>query len=259
MFYVYEWYNVNTNEIFYVGKGCGNRYKQVSCRNQLFRDYYENNECAVRIVKEFEDEQEAFSYEHKRIVELKQESQCSCNLDDGGTGGVNFIWTPEMRAYKSIHNPMKEEEQRERMRANNPMYNEEIAKKVAHSKSKVVCYNGIETTCREIADSKQLHIGTVQRWCKRGYDTEGNPCHYKDTPVQGKKKTTCSREILIDGQLFPSVRAGADFLGVKDSSPLCRALKTTHKYKGHICEYANQQPSDTNSDKGSIEGSTTNG
>ena len=127
------------------------------------------------------------------------------------------------------------------------------------SKSKVVCYNGIETTCREIADSKQLHIGTVQRWCKRGYDTEGNPCYYKDTPVQGKKKTTCSREILIDGQLFPSVRAGADFLGVKDSSPLCRALKTTHKYKGHICEYANQQPSDTNSDKSSIEGSTTNG
>lgn len=77
--------------------------------------------------------------------------------------------------------------------------------------------------------------------------------------AQGKKKTTCSREILIDGQLFPSVRAGADFLGVKDSSPLCRALKTTHKYKGHICEYANQQPSDTNSDKSSIEGSTTNG
>lgn len=27
-FYVYEWYNIDTNEVFYVGKGCGNRYKE---------------------------------------------------------------------------------------------------------------------------------------------------------------------------------------------------------------------------------------
>ena len=32
-FYVYEWYNVETNEIFYVGKGCNNRYKNISDRN----------------------------------------------------------------------------------------------------------------------------------------------------------------------------------------------------------------------------------
>ena len=43
MFYVYEWYNVNTEEIFYVGKGCGNRYKQVSQRNYKFKEYYETN------------------------------------------------------------------------------------------------------------------------------------------------------------------------------------------------------------------------
>ena len=32
-FYVYEWYNIDTNEVFYVGKGCGNRYKTTSRRN----------------------------------------------------------------------------------------------------------------------------------------------------------------------------------------------------------------------------------
>ena len=26
-FYVYEWYNINTKEVFYVGKGSGKRYK----------------------------------------------------------------------------------------------------------------------------------------------------------------------------------------------------------------------------------------
>ena len=123
MFYVYEWYNVNTNEIFYVGKGIGNRYKQVSKRNQLFKEYYENNECSVRIIKNFELEKDAFAYENKRILELKAQGQCFCNLDNGGTGGVNFIWTDEMREYKSIYNPMKEEEQKQRMRESNPMYN----------------------------------------------------------------------------------------------------------------------------------------
>ena len=71
MFYVYEWYNVNTEEIFYVGKGCGNRYKQVSKRNQLFKTYYENNECAVRIIQYFDLEQDAFDYEKKRIGKCK--------------------------------------------------------------------------------------------------------------------------------------------------------------------------------------------
>lgn len=27
MFYVYKWYNLDNNEVFYVGKGCKNRYK----------------------------------------------------------------------------------------------------------------------------------------------------------------------------------------------------------------------------------------
>ena len=70
MFYVYEWYNVNTDEVFYVGKGIGNRYKQVSKRNQLFKEYYENNECSVRIIKNFELEKDAFSYENKSILEF---------------------------------------------------------------------------------------------------------------------------------------------------------------------------------------------
>ena len=66
---------------------------------------------------------------------------------------------------------------------------------------------------------------------------------YKGEEKDSIKKTTSSKAILVDGQLFPSLRAAADFLGVKDTSPLCKALKANKKYKGHICEYANQQPS----------------
>lgn len=45
MFYVYEWYNVDNNEIFYVGKGAKNRYKDVYRRNKIFKEYLKNNNC----------------------------------------------------------------------------------------------------------------------------------------------------------------------------------------------------------------------
>lgn len=35
MFYVYEWYNTITGQVFYVGKGTKKRYLQTSKRNQL--------------------------------------------------------------------------------------------------------------------------------------------------------------------------------------------------------------------------------
>ena len=36
-YYVYEWYVIDTNEIFYVGKGSRNRYKYTD-RNALFQE-----------------------------------------------------------------------------------------------------------------------------------------------------------------------------------------------------------------------------
>ena len=67
MFYVYEYYNTETLEVFYVGKGTRNRYRTIAGRNELFLQYYQNNKCDVRIVKYFDNEDEAFQYEQKLI------------------------------------------------------------------------------------------------------------------------------------------------------------------------------------------------
>lgn len=45
MFYVYAWYNKETKEIFYVGKGSRNRYKQIRKRNRLFTEYINTHDC----------------------------------------------------------------------------------------------------------------------------------------------------------------------------------------------------------------------
>lgn len=258
MFYVYEWYNTSTNEIFYVGKGCRNRYKVISQRNWLFKDYYNSHPCASRIIAYYDLEAEALQAEHERIIELKKQGQCTCNLDNGGAGGLNFVWTEEMRDYKSQNNPMKDPTQKERMSKFNPMRNPDVAKKVGAAHQKVVIYQGKETTCAKIAEETGYVIETIWKWCQRGYDVNGKPCFYLGGAPK-EKKNTSSKKVQIDDQIFPSLRAAADFLGVKDTSPLCKALKANKTYKGHKCSYVNQQPSDTNSDKSSIEGPETNG
>lgn len=259
MFYVYKWYNTLTQEIFYIGKGCNNRYKSLKSRNHLFLEYYYKNPCNVEIIAYFEKEEDALLFEHEKIISLKQQNQCFCNLDNGGTGGLNFVWTEEMRKNKSINNPMKKEEQKERMRNNNPMKNEETKNKVVKKKTNIVIYGEEETTAKDLAKRFSVTTASVYYWIKKKKDPRGVPCFFKNKKDSDGKRCK-GIHVIVDGKEFPSYSQAAKFLGDTHSDNLIRAMKNGYtEYKGHICEYANQQPSDTNSDKSSIEGSTTNG
>lgn len=179
MFYVYAWYNVKTKIIFYVGKGTRERYKQVRKRNRLFKKYYAENECDVKIIKYFESEQEALAYEHKHIVRLKKKGQCMCNLDDGGKGGMNFVWNDSMREYQSKYNPMKKPEQRKRMSKHNPMKNKEISELVASKNKRAVVING--KYFDGIVDAAEYYgvwSETIIRAIKEHRKFKGHTCEY---------------------------------------------------------------------------------
>ena len=246
MFYVYEWFLKDSQHIFYVGKGCGNRYK-VKNRNEIFNKILEINKanCDVRIIAYFQKEQDAFDFESKRIRELKSQKQAEANKDFGGNGGVVGIWTNEMRKKMSENNPMKDEEQRKRMSINNPMKNKEVAEKVAKTNRKAVIINNQKFVSEKAAaDHFKVNPNTICNWVKRGYDTQGNSCYFEsEGPKEYFYKKSSSVPVLIDGRYFSSLRDACKFLGVKDTSPLCKALKEHRTYKGHKCEYANQQPS----------------
>lgn len=180
MFYVYEWYIVETGEIIYVGKGCRNRYKTTQ-HNKFFRDMIKRFHCESRIIKEFESELEAYSYEHDRTVELKAIGQCVCNIYLGGTGGTTNWWTNERRHEYSERNVMKTELQRTRMKENNPMKNKEISKKVAASISKTVRINGIlYNSLKEASKDFNVSDVTITNWCKKGHNPKGQICEYID-------------------------------------------------------------------------------
>ena len=87
-FYVYEWFNVDSNEVFYVGKGRNNRYKNISKRNQYFKNYYNKYNCDVRKVKIGIEEKEAFKLEIQLISKYRDIGQAKCNLTDGGEGAT---------------------------------------------------------------------------------------------------------------------------------------------------------------------------
>lgn len=180
-FYVYEWYNKDTNEIFYVGKGSKQRYKDRTHRNQLFLNYVENNRVDSRIVEYFDNEEESFAFEKKLMEKYLENGECTCNMASGGYGGYSSIWTPELKEYWSEHNPMKNEDQRERMRSNNPMTNPDVAKKNGRLHKRAVIING-KYFEGGVDAALELNVctNTIIQWCKRGYDTWGNPCRYAD-------------------------------------------------------------------------------
>ena len=244
MFYVYEWFIKNTGEIFYVGKGCGKRYL-VRNRNEIFNKIIKENECDVRIVAYFEKESDAFDFEEKRIKELKSKNLAKANKDFGGNGGVAYVWTDEMKRRMSEFNPMKDEKQKNRMSENNPMKSKKVVEKMVKSKTKTVIINNIKyDSVKEASLILNTHKETIYNWVKRGYDTNGHSCYYEEEgPKDFNFKKSSSKAVFIDDLYFSSLREAANFLGVKDTSPLCKALKNNKPYKGHICKYANQQPS----------------
>lgn len=126
------------------------------------------------------------------------------------------------------------------------MRNADVAQRNGAKHQKAVIINGIEYSGLKVA-SKELGVaeGTVLVWCKRGYDTDGNPCRYANKPQKDYKfSKTSSKAILVDGKhLFNSLKEATQFFGVKDTAPLCRSLKENKPYHGHIVEYANQHPS----------------
>lgn len=262
MFYVYEWFIKDTNEIFYVGKGTGNRYKVLK-HNKFFNDFVKRYECTSRIIKEFENEKDAFAYEHQRICELKSIGQCVCNIHDGGIGGTQSWWTAERRKEYSIKNVMKSESQRKRMSEQNPMKNKDIAKKVGKSHRRQIKIGNI--LFETIKDASSFHSVTeheIYKWLKDGYSPSGGKCFHTDGKIKNIKhpnriKPTFKKPVIVNGKLFNTMRQACEYIGITPQT-LRVWVKDGKIHKGYKCEYANQQPSQGNTDSSTLKGSTTN-
>ena len=238
MYYVYEWYEINTGEIFYVGKGCGERYK-CKKRNRKFNDYIKSHECESRIIKYFDTEEEAFEYEYKKIEELRQIGQCTCNVMKGGRGGTVECWTDEARQYYSEHNVMKREEQRERMSKFNPMKNKDIAIKTNSKKRKAVIIGDKRfDSVKDAILAYGICWDVLNTWCTKGVNPLGERCRYEGMPqveYDGKRYNIggCNA-VIYQGIRYECEKDLAKECGVSQRT-ITKWVRNGHDENGNEC------------------------
>lgn len=84
IFYVYIWINDDKNEIFYVGKGSKNRYKDKTERNKWFKHIINKHKCHPEIIISGLTEKEALLLERKTEIELREKNEPLVNATECG-------------------------------------------------------------------------------------------------------------------------------------------------------------------------------
>ena len=72
IYYIYIWRIKETGEIFYIGKGSGNRYRSMKDRNEYLKNIRKKHECEVEIIHKNLEEEVAYDLELKLGLELKE-------------------------------------------------------------------------------------------------------------------------------------------------------------------------------------------
>ncbi len=124
------WYFKDTEEVFHIGKGTGNRYKETkNSRNNFFKNIvnaYSDN-VDVKIYKDGLTEQEAWDLEKTLIAQYKAIGQCKTNFHEGGRGGYTGNYNNPERSRK-ISEALKGKAFTEEHRANLAKANREREK-----------------------------------------------------------------------------------------------------------------------------------
>lgn len=129
-FYIYAHYRNDTGEVFYVGKGEGNRHKSKQGRNPYWENIVRAHGYKAEILEYFETEDEAFQAEQSLIAELGRKDLGKgllVNMSDGGEGASGAVRTPEQRKKYSETTWMRTEAGKASMRGDlNPARREDV-------------------------------------------------------------------------------------------------------------------------------------
>ena len=102
-FYVYIHTRNDTGEVFYVGKGIGDRFKLKTSRNPHWHNIVKKHGYKIQILEHFDTEIDAHCMERYLIASYRSLEVKLCNLTDGGEGTVGFIHSDESKSQMSIN------------------------------------------------------------------------------------------------------------------------------------------------------------
>ena len=238
VFYVYEWFIRDTNEVFYVGKGKGKRYKTISRRNKYFNDIYNSHECDVRILIDGLTEKEAFDYEHDVILFLKENTDYKLtNQSDGGEGCTGYHPTEEVIEKMSRANKEKWNDNSFRQKMldiRNDPNGSYKSKSFREKISKIVSGENNPNYKHYWTDKQKKHLSDVKKGKKLRSD---NP---------HSKKIIC----LETGKIYDCIEDAVDELSINHGSSISIALKhDTRTAAGYHWKFFSDELLDDNNRK----------
>lgn len=146
-YYVYLHRKADTGEIFYVGKGQGNRHSINKNRNKHWQNVANKHGYISEIIAFFDDEGEAFVVECEQIYYYRIIGIKLTNLTDGGEGTSGHSKSEESKAkMRGKNNPMfgkthtlenKEKIKQGNLKENNPNF-EKFGKMHQRYKGKII-------------------------------------------------------------------------------------------------------------------------
>ncbi len=90
-YYIYVWYIKDTKEVFYVGRGHGDRFKTLKKRSKYFYKYYDNYECESAIIMGNLTYDESIEAEIEIIEYFKVIGMAKANIHNGGKFGGDVV------------------------------------------------------------------------------------------------------------------------------------------------------------------------
>lgn len=89
-FYIYEHRKADSGELFYIGKGKGNRLTQTGKRNPHWKHVANKHGFVAKKIADGLTESEAFEREKQLIREMRMAGILLCNMTDGGDSGPSL-------------------------------------------------------------------------------------------------------------------------------------------------------------------------
>lgn len=195
IYYVYAHKRLDTNEIFYIGKGKGNRLINRAGRNKWWKAVVNKVGFSAEIVRENLTEQQALDFEQASILFFRELGHKLCNITEGGDkGNTGRKASAETRAKMSAsqtgkkRSPMSKEA---RMRIGDAQRGK---KRKPHS------------------EETKTKIGNAHRGVKKAACSDALKAKLK--AASHGKKVQCS-----NGMLFDSVADAARWLTTDTDSP----------------------------------------
>lgn len=231
-YYVYIWFIKDTNEVFYVGKGRGRRYKQISGRNKFFTDMYGSHNCDVKKIYENLTESEAFQKEQETIKWYRENTNFRLtNQTDGGEGSSGWVPPEEFKEKQSkIHKAQwQDDEFRDKMMAiradeNGPYKSQEFREKISvlvQGENNPNYNNHWTEEMKEKLSNKRKENGLSAN--------ENNPM---------AKRIIC----IETGEVFDCIKFAMEKYHIKDHTNMTPALKYPIRTAGgyHWVEYTDE-------------------